>query len=784
MHEGCGGGRTIPGEVRPGTMLFFIGEAGGATEEWEGKPFVGRSGTRLKTLLRGLNVTREEVSLSNVYQHRPPGNRKPKKGELQACLSNVKSELIASGCTLIVTLGATAATALGLKVRLTKDHGFPVVHEIDGVTYTVVPWYHPAATLRSARVYVQAVKDAEEFWERVNAVGTTVEKNYRLATVEEGDEYVRGVPLFAIDLETTSPTRKGVFFTDEAEILGFSLSKADGDAVYIAGPPGPGVFAALEDVGVRKVCHNAKFEWKVLRRAGITMQNFEDTKGLAYLLQYPDTGLKSLARQVLGEVAIEWKELGVKGDAGDAAIYRENFTYGCMDADFTLRIWELLRLELAFEGPKMEALYREVELPLIPILARMESRGVNIDEGACNILGVEIAHEVEGSAARVRDFLGSGINVGSRDQLSDALMVLGAPIRSRTKGKGNLKTDEKTLLTVRQWNPPLIDAILRYFKFVKRRGFVEGFLSLRGDDGRIHPSINQFGHVEETSADGSPAPVTGRLSYSSPNVQQIPNEGRGNVTAEDAEWGKKIRRCLIPSTGRLWVSVDFAQQEVRIGAFLSGDAALLKDFNDEVDVYSVVATDLYGRHVTKDTAKHERYIGKQFFLAWLYGAGAKKVMELDPRFSAAAAARGLARLTKRYPEAARYAERMAEELLDKGFVETLFGRRRYIPEAYLADAKMRAEARRQASNTPIQGTAADILKVVMVQWSREGGLPGTEMIAVVHDEMCFEVETWVQIEDLVAALRRVVNRVIPNLSLPLEGSRGNSWGALTVAVVL
>lgn len=812
MHENCGFDITIPGEGSETPTIFFIGEAGGEEELAQERPLVGRSGQRLRAITeKVVGVPWEDTFRDNVFQHRPPGNRNPKVAEVKACVENVLANIRRTDPDVIVLLGGVpVAYFLGRKSKITEVHGQIYSLEIEGRTRTVVPWLHPAFTLRSTQALDAAYEDAEKLREYLNgrhmgpALPThdTVAPILHLARapiVECSTHYTfpPGVgdgastphsasirnswgarnPAFAFDLETTAPTRGGRFDTRSARVVGYSISgvgaSAGRFATYFSTPELGAISRLLEDPGWEVICHNTKFEYGVLRRHGVTLRNFHDTRGLAFVLGYPDTTLKGLTRRVLGKKPITFGELAIPKDADfetTRLIHEANYEYGAGDALHTALLYPILRQDAEDEG--VLHVYEEIELPLVPVIVGMEEFGVGVDEQKAAAVAKEIGKATVDARNRIQEHLGP-INPGSRRQLAAALIEKGAPLREKTT-EGNWKTDADTLRAVEDWNPPVIKAVLAYFDMVKRGGFIKQWLRLRGEDGRLHPNINQFGHYEEAGGTGS-SPDTGRISESGPNLQQAPNH-------EDEYWGPLIRTILVPGEGLEWFSVDFAQQEPRIGSWLSKDSGLLSDFNSGIDVYSTIASDVYMQEIAKASHPHERQVGKQFLLAWLYGAGAGKLTELDPGITMAQAKVGLRNLNTRYPLVQNYVRETKALLEDLGYAVTAYGRKRWLPGIWSNKVADRARALRQAANHRIQGTGADVIKQVLARLARriEAERLPAYIMNTVHDSIDLAVRKGDRptINRLVTILNEIVAEVIPQVKLPLEFSLGPNWGEL------
>lgn len=839
MCEQCplhGNVSCVPGSGPSGDW-FFVGEAPGEEEDKSLVPFVGKAGRRFNALLEHeAGLARASVYVTNVERHRPPGNRPPRKSEIVACLSDLKSDLMKVRPKYVVAMGAKAIGTFKKGVKLAAEHGKgSLLTNVLGTGLDVmfVPWYHPAYSFRNPGIIGVMTSDAQRL--RQEVAGTAeVPTNYTLG-LDSMD--LKGVKQYGFDTETTSPQRGGVFQTGEAELVGYSIAVERGRAAYVPlrerdGDGGSGLFAAgrlerlkgiVEDqvvggsgyeqkgldrgvccqdggevphdgsfqsdkidefgskggcphlrqgqeVGLTKVCHNAKFEYKVLSKAGIELTNFHDTKLAAYLLGEYSTSLKDLTRQHLGTEPITYAQL-TKGRGMETLDPHDILPYAAADADNTLALWKLLEPRLRSEG--LWDVYEKIELPLVPVLAEMEQQGVRIDTGKAAGLLSQL-HDLHTLS---KDYVASALaieNPVSHEQLSKALEGLGCPIRARTPGKHLLVTDDDALKAVRQWNTPLIDAILDMRKYQKLGGYVSGFINLTDDSGYLHTSFNQAGSWEEYGRTDRSAPATGRLSSSGPNLQNIPHHG-------DVRWAMAIRSLIQPRPGHLFLSADLEQEEPRIIALVAGDEELRRAFAERRDIYRRATEAVYPHtrcelddREWKVKYEEERYKGKTIFLAWYYGAGAPRIRDIEPAVSNARAQAIIRRLRAAHPARERYVAEIAEQVKREGFVRTWFGRKRWLPTAMSHNRKDVGAAVREACNMPIQGTAADVLKIAMRRI--RDGLRGLDsrLVLTVHDEVGLDV-----LPSEVDKVREVVYNSFQGLlpiELPIEFKVGASLG--------
>ncbi len=738
--------------------FMIIGEAPGRTEARTGRPFVGPSGVRLTALLRSIGLDRGRVYITN----RIKVFARPTVKLCRAWDSVLADELERVRPRIVIALGTWASRFFIPDVRLARDHGVPV--EVGG--RLVIPMYHPAATLRNPNLWPVLVDDFRKV-----PTARPVEPpsgEYRIGTPLDAVEYSSAHPVLALDFETDSPIRGGVFSPTEARPIGFSLSGAEGQGVYV---PFPGVVGAVVP-NHRIIAHNAKFESTMLSVLGVEPPVMDDTKIMAWLLGYPDTGLKTLVQQILGRRPVRYEEVAVDGSLVGLDP-KSVVEYAAADADHTYRLYRVLREQLESWG--LVELYERVERPLTNILARMEIRGVKVArerlESARSMFeSLERAEESAAHDCGVPD----SVNIGSGDQLSAWLESMNAPIRSRTEVKGTLRTDSLTLESIADWHPA-IPHILRFRMFRKLRGFAESWARFLHPDSTLHPQFNQAGRagVEEDEGDGAAPP--GRLSCSSPNLQQIPHHGRGRG-AEYEQYGTVLRRCIVARPGYRFVVADIGQQEPRVTAVVAPEPTMLLDFERGVPIYAPMGRAIYGYDIGKSTHPTEWHTAKTFFLALVYGAGPDKLVEIDPRLGRDAARRGYKALVERYKGLVGFSNRVRMDVSEQGFVRDWFGRVRWFPAILAPERSVREAAIREACNFTIQAPAASVSKIIMQRAVERLSGVDAHLVLVVHDELVIEAHESV-VGTVMDVLATIGNDIMP-IPFPLEISVGSSYGEL------
>ena len=333
--------RAVPGEGPVPCDWMFVGEA----------PFVEQVGGLLNRLLKEVGLSREEVFVSNLVRHRPPYNKNPSKKQVTACLPFLREEVEAVQPKYVVVMGRPAVGALVPGTSLKSEHGKARAGAVLGTDVVVVPWWHPAYALRRADILHQMIGDERRLTDEVRGVGAArPAKDYRLIHSEwELAQYVGSRAPIAFDVETTSPHRGKVFMTDEAELAGFSVSVEPYTAVYYPTTTVPDLLRYwLESPAIPIICHNTKYEMKIMKKHGVTIRAGDDTRLLAYLLGEPATDLKTLTRQWLGEEPITFKAQAGGVNMTKLTLeqtvqhYAKQYVYGCADSDHTLRLWEVL----------------------------------------------------------------------------------------------------------------------------------------------------------------------------------------------------------------------------------------------------------------------------------------------------------------------------------------------------------------------------------------------------------------------------------------------------------
>jgi DNA polymerase-1 len=599
---------------------------------------------------------------------------------------------------------------------------------------------------------------------------STAGRDYRLV-VDQNEfltllEDVRKAATLSIDLETTSP------YPMWADLVGISLSYAPHQASYIPlghrnrdatrQLPLPWVLEQLKPIlenrKVNKVGQNIKYEWIVLKRYGIHLQGIQgDTMIASYLLNPTkhNHNLSEIAQEYLSRSVTEHGEVvgtGQKAVTFDQIELERARDYSGEHADVTLQLSHLLFPKLKEEG--FSDLFDQVEMPLAMVLAKMEMNGVKIDLDLLREYSKEIETQLQQKMERIYGLAGEAFNINSSQQLGKILFdKLKLPAVKKTKTGYSTDVDVLTKLSL-QHDLPL--EILGYRNLSKLKStYIDALPKLiHPKTGRVHTSYNQT------------VTATGRLSSSDPNLQNIP------IRSEE---GNRIRQAFIPEKGRSILSADYSQIELRILAHLSQDETLIKAFQNNEDVHARTASEIFGVPMEKVTPPMRRE-AKVINFGIVYGMsayGLSQQLGTEPKIAQAY----IDEYFNKYTGVQTYIENSLEEARQKGYVITLFNRRRYLPDIHSPTVAIRQAAERMAINSPLQGTAADIIKVAMIHIQNriEELALSTRMIMQVHDELVFEVPE----EELQNAIPMIQNEMenVMELSVPLKVSiySGKNW---------
>ncbi|WP_338806511.1 DNA polymerase I [Pseudomonas chlororaphis] len=590
-------------------------------------------------------------------------------------------------------------------------------------------------------------------------------------------EKLKNAKLFAFDTETTG------IDAQQAQLVGLSFAVQANEAAYIPlthsyiGAPEQldrdtvlrALKPILEDPNKLKVGQHAKFDMNILANCaiggdqanGITVRGVAfDTMLESYVLNSTATrhDMDSLAEKYLGHTTVSFQDIAGKGAKQltfDQIALEQAGPYAAEDADVTLRLHQVLYEKLA-AIPSLASVLSDIEMPVVPVLARIERQGALVDADLLRVQSIELGDKMVELEREAFEIAGEEFNLGSPKQLGVILYdKLGLPVLKKT-AKGQPSTAEEVLAKLAEDDYPLPKVLMQYRSMSKLKSTYTDRLpeQINPRTGRIHTSYHQA------------VASTGRLSSSDPNLQNIPVR-----TAE----GRRIRQAFIAPPGYKLLAADYSQIELRIMAHLSRDEGLLNAFRNNLDVHTATAAEVFKVEL-KDVSSDQRRSAKAINFGLIYGMGAQKLGK-DIGVDTKTAKAYIDTYFARYPGVREYMDRTRAQAAEQGYVETLFGRRLYLPEINSNKPQERAGAERTAINAPMQGTAADIIKKAMVavdNWLAISGLDA-KVILQVHDELVLEVR-----EDLVDQVSEEIRGHMSKaatLDVPLlvEVGVGSNW---------
>jgi DNA polymerase-1 len=578
--------------------------------------------------------------------------------------------------------------------------------------------------------------------------------------------------VLSFDTETTS--------TDEmtAGLVGISLATEPGAGWYIPVGHQAGAQLPLEQIlsvlrgpltypHLPKIGHHLKYDFIMLARQGVRVNPLAFDSMVAEFLLDPNSrnlGLKSLVEVRLGEEMTHIEALigsGKKQRSMAEVPIPEAADYAAADAETVVRLKPLLEAELE-RLPRLASLFRETEMPLIPVLADMEMAGIAIDPHFFQTLSTELSGRIAAIEQQVQAAVGKPFNLNSTQQLSEVLfnvLRLAPPGGGKKTASGHFSTAAGVLEEMSGLHP-VIDLILEYRELTKLKSTYVDTLpaEIHPEDGRIHTSFSQTGAV------------TGRLSSSNPNLQNIPIR---------TEMGRRVRRGFVAAPGSVLVSLDYSQIELRIVAHMAGDEAMLAAFRRGQDIHATTAAAIYNLPLEK-VSKEQRRHAKAINFGLIYGMSAFGLTRTT-ELTLAESEDFVKAYFQQFPGVKKYLDGIRHSARENGYVETLLGRRRYFPLLQSTlNQTLRNREEREAINAPIQGTAADIMKIAMVRIPpalQAAGLHG-RMLLQVHDELVLECPP-AELAETVRVTRRIMENAYP-LSIPLtsEARWGRNWDEL------
>ncbi|HKI50410.1 MAG TPA: DNA polymerase I, partial [Desulfobacteria bacterium] len=608
----------------------------------------------------------------------------------------------------------------------------------------------------------------DRFAIREEAVRTEYELCLNLSDLKALAQRIRSAGLLAIDTETTG--------TDpmQADLVGISFCLKEGKAFYLPlkhhylGVPEQIPWAeardvlkkVLEDGTVLKVGQNIKYDACVLKRHGITLKGISfDTMIASYVINpgLRQHNLDALAQRYLNHKMITYQDVAGKGKNArgfEEVSLEKACEYSCEDADMTLRLKRVLGKKIRDE--QNETLFSDLEMKLLPVLLDMEMTGIKIDAALFEEMSADFAHEMKAVEKTIHSEAGMEFNLNSPQQLGKVLFeVLKLPGGKKTAKTRRYSTDVKVLQKLSESHEIAVD-LLRYRSLAKLKStYLDALVKMvNPETGRVHTSFNQT------------VAATGRLSSSNPNLQNIPIRG---------EAGRAIRKGFVAEKGKILVAADYSQIELRVFAHYSQDSAFMAAFKENQDIHTRTALEVLANNGGAVSPEMRR-IAKAINFGIIYGMGPQKMSE-ELGISKKVATDYINAYYDRYQGVKRFKEKAIETAVKNGYVTTLFNRRRYLPDISHNNNRIRSEAERMAVNTPIQGTAADLIKKAMIEIHNRLADEHfhAKMLLQVHDELVLEAPLE-EVDRLIVMIREEMEGVYPlRVPLKVDINQGLNW---------
>ena len=830
----CASRRTVVNGVGPkDASILIVSISPDSQEERHGEPLHWKSwaGKQVKRYLIPLaGIDPSKVRYEFIAKCNPPNNKQgkpsaPSAKEIDACRPYLLSYIETNRPTHILTLGALALKWFFPDARISEVHG----QKLTWKEITILPMLHPdqAKAYQNPKLALVMDQDWKRAGEYINGNSSDRPNRDRNDIINVVDQpsvgkytLVSGTKLarllrnanpnrIAFDVETVkeSNTWEGTFQARRAELIGYSVAWEEGVAYYVEANTLDAIKPWLEDPTVSVICHNAQYEYIVAKNYGVTLTNVDDTKLLAYLLRKPNTSLKALS----------WSELMIKQirfDSVDWSDINNVAQYGAMDSDMTLRLYNKMWPEM--EAANLVNLYTNIERPLIPVIARMVMAGVIIDptplvklEGELNQRLVEIDTEIatlypyeinwrsvpqkhnaifgavdgghwetESAIRRLTYKEWSKEERGNDEPLTIPLtkLVGYVPPGLGITTEYGVDTDIPTLHRIELAGDvhPIIPLLIERSTISRAlSGEITKLPKLRQEDGRVHSSFHQSGGWEEVGGDTKEATDTGRLSSSGPNLHNITSHG-DTSRPYVAEWGRIIRTGFIAPDGYGVVKADVGQEEPRLAAYLSGDEELRKAV-DSGDMYLEAAALAYKKPANQIN-REERQIGKRMFMAWLNRAGPAGIQKSAFWLSKVEAQEVLNYMCQRFEVFEAWCRKQVAFLRQNGHVRTYFDRIVSFPEVWTGNLAVVSKAERACIPGIIQGSAGDILKIIMrrIQDAYDDLGLKSQLVLCVHDELVSYVPED-ELDTVIALHMGLMEGIIPT-KLPMDVIVGKSWG--------
>lgn len=769
LHEGAEW-VCLMGSGKKSAEVMICGEAPGAREDEEHRAFVGSAGKLLTELLEEAGLDRESCYITNAAKCRPPDNRAPTRKEIKTCGETyLVQELDAVRPKYTLALGNSSLQALTGRSGISKHRG--KLHRSRLHDTPVFATYHPAAALRNPRLEPEIRADFQRFARiilgtdevpktKVRIIRTTKQLRWLLRQLNQAE-------VISYDIETTGLEE----WRDGSRLVSIGFTWRVGEAAVVplhhvstpwANPDK--VLRALKGPMERRECkyvaHNGKFDSRWLARKGIFVTQTFDTMLAAHLLD--ENRAKSL--EVLSNLLLG---AGKKdGGLDKSNLYNEPLKKVCIyngyDTDLTFRIYMILREQLK-EEPRLARVFQKLMMPASNSLTKVERVGINVDDD-----NLDAAWDLaEGNLKKLELFMaqhgGEGVNYNSPKQIAEWFFEdLGLPVLERTKTDAP-STNESVLQRL-QKDHPAPKALLKWRKWNKRvNTYLKPWEEHRDPVGRIHPGYHLYGTV------------TGRLSSSGPNLQQVPRD-------------PIMRGCLGAKHGWAFVEADYSQIELRIVAMLARERRMLRRFLAGEDIHLGTAVDIIGKR-PGDVTSEERKRAKAVNFGFVYGMGAPKFVtyardSYDVEVSREESEEVRRRFFETYPALIPWHDRQRRLAERYGRVYSPTGRIRHLPDVRSRDREVRAEALRQAINSPVQCFASDLMLLSLVRLDKLLPYHRARIVGSIHDALLFEVarehleETCRLIKAVMEDLTEVKRKFGVDITVPIEAEVkvGQYWG--------
>lgn len=753
--------------LQPNQMIDYKALRGDPSDNIPGVRGIGEKGA--------LTLLQEYKTLEGIYKHlkqiKPDGLRKKlEEGKAAAEMSKELATIVTNAPIRFSVEDSELKGAdreavvselqrFGFKSLLTQIDQIPGIARTIASGTTVTETLEKSSAVATSQFDFSAPKKIAPVQRNMGKkVG---EQKYTLVNTLAAAAAVAGqlkkAKKFVFDTETDSLDAR------HAKLLGVSVCTQPGEAFYVTAEVMEPLKKVMMDEDLLKIGHNVKFDYHVLQANNIPLVGpFWDTMVGSYVLN-PGTRQHKLDTLVFLYFGYEMQPITDLIGTGKEQITMADVPvekvswYSCEDADFTFRLFEKFKAELHERA--QDGLLKNIEMPLIPVLARMESHGIKLDVAFLKAMEKDLTADISKIQKSIYKLAGHEFNISSPQQLK---VILFDELQISPVGVGRTKTGLSTAaaeLEKLRGEHKIIDQISEYREFTKLQStYVKALPEmLDPTDKRVHTSFNQ------TIA------ATGRLSSTDPNLQNIPVR---------TELGRKIRRAFIAEAGHVLVSADYSQIELRVAAHMSGDKAMLDAFRSGEDFHTITAALIFNKPTTEVT-KDLRRSAKTINFGVLYGMGPVALAQ-NTGMSRPEAKDFIQRYHTVYKGLKAYLDKQKDLCRELGYVETLWGRRRYVPEILSGVPMVRAEAERAAMNHPLQGTAADLMKLSMLKVDEhiQAGKLAARMLLQVHDELVFEVNSSEAAK--VGAQAKEIMEHVEKLKAPIvvDVEVGLNWGEL------